>query len=263
MQRVSAPSVLLAGLRPRRAAAARVLPGFGLSLGVTLSYLALVVLIPLTALFARSSRCHGRDCRAGDVAARLRGVPAHVRHVSPRGADQRGLRAAGCLGARALPFPGRRFVDALVDLPFALPTAVAGIALTSLYSTTAGSGGCSRSWASRSRSRRSASWWRSSSSGCRSSCARCSRCWRTSTPSRGSGGEPRREPLADVPPGDPADDPAGARHRLCARVRARARRVRLGRLHLRQHAAQDGDRAAADHDASWSSSTTPGRRRSR
>ena len=55
-------------------------------------------------------------------------------------------------------FPGRRLVDALVDLPFALPTAVAGIALTGLFAPTAGSARCSNRSASRWRSRRSACW---------------------------------------------------------------------------------------------------------
>ena len=57
-------------------------------------------------------------------------------------------------------FPGKRIVDALVDLPFALPTAVAGIALTALYARTAGSANTWSRSASRSPSRRSASWWR-------------------------------------------------------------------------------------------------------
>ena len=58
------------------------------------------------------------------------------------------------------PFPGRRVVDALVDLPFALPTAVAGIALTAVYAQNGWMGRSSRRSASRSPSRRSASSWR-------------------------------------------------------------------------------------------------------
>ena len=134
-------------------------------------------------------------------------------------------------------FPGKRIVDAMVDLPFALPTAVAGIALTALYTR-----------------------------------QRLDRSWleplgikvaftplgiivalifiglpfvvRTVQPvlqdldaggGRG-GGQPRRHPLADLPPGHLPGDPAGPDHRLRAGLRPRGRRVRLGHLHRRQHA---------------------------
>ena len=67
---------------------------------------------------------------------RARLLPAELRRVAARGGDQRRLRLPGGLGAGALhAFPGKRLVDALVDLPFALPTAVAGIALTALYAS--------------------------------------------------------------------------------------------------------------------------------
>ena len=94
-------------------------------------------------------------------------------------------------------FPGRRFVDALVDLPFALPTAVAGIALTTLFAENGwfGVGPC-RKPASRSPTRRSASWSPWPSPACPSSSAPCSRCWRISTPR--SRKRPRRSAAATV-----------------------------------------------------------------
>ncbi len=94
-------------------------------------------------------------------------------------------RCWGCIVAWVLvryEFPGRRVVDALVDLPFALPTAVAGIALAALYAPTGWLGARWRQARDRrSPTRRSASSSRWSSSACRSWCARCSRCWPTST----------------------------------------------------------------------------------
>jgi sulfate transport system permease protein len=112
----------------------RVLPGFGLSLGFTLSYLSLIVLVPLSAVFIKSAALS----------------PAEFWQVvtTPRVVASYRLSFGGSLAAAALnlvfglllawslvryDFPGKRIVDALIDLPFALPTAVAGIALTALY----------------------------------------------------------------------------------------------------------------------------------
>ncbi|MDD2764961.1 MAG: sulfate ABC transporter permease subunit CysT [Opitutaceae bacterium] len=111
-----------------------VLPGFGLSLGFTLFYLGLIVLVPLSAAFLKTAGMSW---------------PAFVEAVaSPRVlASYRVSFGASFLAALVnvffglvvawvlvrYPFPGRRVVDALVDLPFALPTAVAGIALTAIY----------------------------------------------------------------------------------------------------------------------------------
>jgi sulfate transport system permease protein len=112
----------------------RVLPGFGLSLGFTLAYLSLIVLVPLSAVFIRS------------IGVGWNGLISII-------SDERILKALQLSFSTALAaalinvvfglllawslvrysFPGKRLVDALVDLPFALPTAVAGIALTTLY----------------------------------------------------------------------------------------------------------------------------------
>ena len=113
----------------------RVLPGFGLTMGLTLLYLSFIVLIPLSAAFVKAATA---------------GWGAFWRTVTePRAlASYRLSFGASCAGASInavmglvvawvlvrYRFPGRRLLDALVDLPFALPTAVAGITLTTLLS---------------------------------------------------------------------------------------------------------------------------------
>jgi len=114
-----------------------VLPGFDLALGLTLLYLSLIVLVPLSATFLRT---------AADLS-----WPAFVEVVTtPRVVASYRLTFGAALLAAALnavfglvvawvltrhDFVGKRVVDALVDLPFALPTAVAGITLTGLYAS--------------------------------------------------------------------------------------------------------------------------------
>jgi len=115
--------------RPRR-----VLPGFGLTLGFTMLYLSLVVLIPLSATFIRSFGMGWEHFFEVVSAPR---VLASLR-LSFGASLLAGLINAvfGLLVAWVLvryTFPFKRLIDAMVDLPFALPTAVAGIALTALY----------------------------------------------------------------------------------------------------------------------------------
>jgi sulfate transport system permease protein len=111
-----------------------VLPGFGLSMGFTVLYLSLIVLIPLAALVLRAVT-HG----AGTMWTTMTEPRVIASFRLSFGASLLAACANGLFGlivAWALVryrFPGRRLVDALVDLPFALPTAVAGIALTSVY----------------------------------------------------------------------------------------------------------------------------------
>jgi len=111
-----------------------VLPGFGLTLGYTVLYLSLIVLIPLSCLFLKSASLTWSQFCDEVFAPR---VLASYR-LSFGGAFLGAMINAifGFLVAWVLVryrFPGKRLVDALVDLPFALPTAVAGIALTTLY----------------------------------------------------------------------------------------------------------------------------------
>ncbi|QNM97344.1 sulfate ABC transporter permease subunit CysT [Chitinimonas koreensis] len=112
----------------------RVLPGFGLSFGYTIVYLCLIVLLPLSALVLKTSEltlAHFWQVVTGErvmAAYRLTFGASLIAALINL--------FAGLLVAWVLvryPFPGKRLIDALVDLPFALPTAVAGIALTTLY----------------------------------------------------------------------------------------------------------------------------------
>jgi sulfate/thiosulfate transport system permease protein len=111
-----------------------VLPGFGLTLGYTVFYLSLIVLIPLSTLFIKSFSLGWDDFWNTVTSPRVM--------ASYRLTFGASLVAAiinsffGFIVAWSLvrySFPGRRLVDAMVDLPFALPTAVSGIALTSIY----------------------------------------------------------------------------------------------------------------------------------
>ena len=123
-------SAVLASVRPRRS----VLPGFGPAMGYTLFYLSLIVLLPLAALALRSAALTWDGFWATVTEPR---VLASYRLSFGASLLAAAINlVAGLIVAWVLvryDFPGRRFVDALVDLPFALPTAVAGIALTALY----------------------------------------------------------------------------------------------------------------------------------
>lgn len=115
----------------------RVLPAFGFTLGYAVTYLSLIVLIPLAALFAKAATLTWPAFQATVTDPRV-----VASYKLTFGAS---LLAAlinlvfGFIVAWSLVryrFPGRKIVDALVDLPFALPTAVSGIALTALYAPT-------------------------------------------------------------------------------------------------------------------------------
>jgi sulfate transport system permease protein len=111
-----------------------VLPGFGLTMGFTLFYLSLVVLIPLSTLFLKSAALGPAGFWSAVTAPRVLASYELSFGAALAGAS---INAAfGLVVAWVLVryrFPGHRLIDALVDLPFALPTAVAGIALVSLY----------------------------------------------------------------------------------------------------------------------------------
>jgi sulfate transport system permease protein len=109
-------------------------PGFGLTLGFSLTYLSLIVLIPLCALVAQSTTMGWQHFYRAAASPRV--IASYRLTIGTALAAAAINTAAGLIIAWVLAryrFPGRRIVDALVDLPFALPTAVAGIALTSLY----------------------------------------------------------------------------------------------------------------------------------
>jgi sulfate transport system permease protein len=116
--------------RPNR----RVIPGFGLTMGFTMSYLALLVLIPISAVFIRSSGMGWDDfwkAISGRQVVASYKVTFGISFLAALTNAVFGFVVAWVLTRYR--FPGRKLVDALVDLPFALPTAVAGIALTALY----------------------------------------------------------------------------------------------------------------------------------
>jgi sulfate transport system permease protein len=112
-----------------------VLPGFGLSLGFTLFYLGLVILIPLSTVFLKTAALSPAEIWAKVSAPRT--LAAFRLSFGASLAAAVINTVFGVLLAWVLEryrFPGRRLVDGLVDLPFALPTAVAGIALATVYS---------------------------------------------------------------------------------------------------------------------------------
>ncbi len=113
-----------------------VLPGFKLTLGYSLLYLSLVVLIPLSAVFLKSATSGWQHFWEAATAPRVLASYKLTFGMSLLAAMVNA--AFGLVVAWVLVryhFPGKRIVDALVDLPFALPTAVAGISLTAVYSS--------------------------------------------------------------------------------------------------------------------------------
>jgi sulfate transport system permease protein len=114
-----------------------VLPGLGLTLGFSLFYLSLVVLLPLAALALRAASFGWASFWAATTAPRV--LASYRLSFGAAAAGALANAVFGLVVAWVLVryrFPGRRVADALVDLPFALPTSVAGIALTSLYAET-------------------------------------------------------------------------------------------------------------------------------
>ena len=112
----------------------RVLPGFGLTMGITVLYLSLIVLIPLATLPVRTMTMSWAAFR--DTITDPRVVASYRLSLGASLAAASVNAVFGALVAWVLArysFPGRRILDALIDLPFALPTAVAGIVLTTLY----------------------------------------------------------------------------------------------------------------------------------
>jgi sulfate/thiosulfate transport system permease protein len=113
-----------------------VLPGFGLSLGITCTYLSLIVLVPLATVFTRTWELTATQFWSTVTDPRV--VASYRVTFGASFAAALVNTVFGLLVAWVLVryrFPGRKVVDAMVDLPFALPTAVAGIALTTLYAS--------------------------------------------------------------------------------------------------------------------------------
>jgi sulfate/thiosulfate transport system permease protein len=113
-----------------------VLPGFGLSMGITVALLSLLVLVPLSTLFLRSAGIGLGGI--WELATSPRAIASYKLSFGAAAVAASLNAFFGLIVAWVLvryPFPGREIVDAVVDLPFALPTAVGGIALTAIYSS--------------------------------------------------------------------------------------------------------------------------------
>lgn len=110
------------------------LPGFSLTMGLTLSYLGLIVLLPIAALLIKAGGMSGHAFLAATTSPR---ALASYQVTLVSAAEAAAFNAVvGLLFAWVLArydFPGRRLLDSLMDLPFALPTAVAGVALTAVF----------------------------------------------------------------------------------------------------------------------------------
>jgi sulfate transport system permease protein len=131
-----------AGKRPARRRPAAVIPGFGLTLGFSLLYLSLIVLIPLSATFVKAAHLTWPQLR--DILVDRQVLAAFEVSFLTAAAAALVNGLFGLLVAWVLVryrFPGRGFLDSMVDLPFALPTAVAGIALCAVYAETGWIGG--------------------------------------------------------------------------------------------------------------------------
>lgn len=112
----------------------RVLPGFGLTLGYTLTYLSVIVLIPLAALLIRLANMSWPQFYEAAFNARVLASYRITFGTSLVAALVNvffGFTVAWCLVRYR--FPGRKIIDALIDIPFAIPTSVSGIALTAIY----------------------------------------------------------------------------------------------------------------------------------
>lgn len=130
---------MLANLQFRRPS---IIPGFGLTFGFTICYLSLIVLIPISVTFADAARMGAHQF--WHVVTTPRALASYELSF---GASLVGAFVNFVLGTLVAwvlvrySFPGKRILDSLVDLPFALPTAVAGISLTTLYASTGWFGG--------------------------------------------------------------------------------------------------------------------------
>ncbi|PZO67449.1 MAG: sulfate ABC transporter permease subunit CysT [Paracoccus denitrificans] len=124
-----------AAAAPTKGAARRVLPGFRVTLGTTLLYVSIIVMIPIIALILKGAEIG--PVRFWQIITADRALAAFRITITAAAIATVINAVYGLLMAWVLVryrFPGRRLLDALMDIPFALPTAVAGLSLTALYS---------------------------------------------------------------------------------------------------------------------------------
>ena len=227
-----------------------VLPGFRLTMGFTLFYLGLIVLIPLAGTFFKTSALSWEQFWGTVTAPRVL-ASYRLSFGASLGAALLNL-AGGLLVAWVLvryQFWGKRLVDALVDLPFALPTAVAGIALTAVYSRKRLDWRPARAARHQGRLHSPRSF-RGPDLHRPAVCGphRATRACGDRSRDRGSRGQPGRQSLADLSPRALAGVVSVVAHGFRFGICPCPGRVRLSRFHLRQHADENGDRAAPHHD---------------
>ena len=123
-------------MRTLRSKEESIIPGFSLTLGMTLMYLGLIVLIPISMIFIQTSNMSFSDYWATVTSPRV--VASYKLSIGAALAAALINGVFGLLLAWILvrySFPGKKIIDGIIDLPFALPTAVAGIALTTIYTS--------------------------------------------------------------------------------------------------------------------------------
>ena len=213
-----------------------VLPGFGLTMGCTLSYLSLLVLIPLAALFLKSTSVTWADFWA--AVSDPEAIDAYKLSFGASFVAAAINAFFGLIVAWTLvrySFVGKKFIDAVVDLPFAMPTAVSGIALAQLYSS---DGWVGRWLAPYGIEIAYSRWGVIGGADLHRPAVRRSHAaagaGRHGHGGRGGGGQPGGHSLADAAAGHSPDDLPGAADRFCVGLRPGAGRIRLGDFHLQQ-----------------------------
>ena len=240
------------------------LPGFGLTFGFTTFFLSAIVLIPLAALISMAGLLELARIRAYRAQRRGRWRPTGC-PSAPRLLAATINLVFGFILAWTLvryDFPGRKLIDALIDLPFALPTAVSGIALTTVFAQNGWLG----HYLALAGIKVAYTWIGVTIAltligmpfmvrTVQPALAEVQRDLEDAAETLGANRFYvfRRIILPIVVPGHA--------HRLRAGLRARRRRIRLGDLHRRQSALQDRDHARCSSSSAWTSSTTTARRR--
>jgi len=213
------------------------LPGFGLTMGLTLTWLSIIILIPLAGLFLKAAELSldqfwgillsRRTLNALRISFGLAIAAAAVNLVM-------GMVIVWALVRYR--FPGRHVFDAIVDIPFALPTAVAGVALTSLFAQKGWLGGPLAELGIKVAFTPVGIFVAMIFIGIPFVVRTVQPVLLDLDAEIGGRRQPRRQPLAYGFQGDPAELDPGAADRICAGLRARGRRVRFGHLHCRQSA---------------------------
>lgn len=228
----------------------RVLPGFGLSLGSSLFYTCLILLLPLTALVMQLAQMS--LAQYWEVISNPQVVAAYKVTLLAAGVASLFNAVFGMLMARILTryrFPGRSLLDGLIDLPFALPTAVAGLTLAGLFSTTGWYG----QWLAHFDIKVTFTAWDRGSDGVHQPAVcgahRAAGSGRAGAGIRRGCRDAGRYALAEFPPRGVARGGTGIAGRHRHLLYPQPGRVRRGDFHRRQHRLEDGSDLADDFRA--------------